>query len=64
MKLSTGIVIQVCGIVAQIGNALLLQTQLIKGTSALVIGALIAVAQAVSGYISHISNMDGSAATK
>ena len=62
MKLTTNMVIQICGIVAQVGNALLLQTQLIHGTWALVIGAAIAVAQAVSAYIGHISNPDGTAA--
>jgi hypothetical protein len=59
MKLTTNMVIQICGIIAQVGTALSAQTQLIHGTTALVIGASVAVAQAVSAYIGHISAVDG-----
>jgi hypothetical protein len=58
-SLTTNMVIQVCGIVAQIGTALLAQTALIHGNTALIIGAVVAVVQAVSAYVGHISNPDG-----
>jgi hypothetical protein len=62
MKLTTNMIIQICGIVAQVGTVLSAQTQLINGKAALVIGAVVAVAQAVSAYIGHISNPDGTPA--
>lgn len=64
MKLNVNMVIQICGIIAQIGNALMLQTQLIHGKSALIIAAILACAQAVSAYLGHISNTDGTLLNK
>ena len=60
MKLTTNMVIQICGIIGAVSGALAAQTSLIKGTSALIIAAVIAVVQAVSAYLGHISNTDGS----
>jgi hypothetical protein len=64
MKLTTNMVIQICGIIGAVGAALAAQTSLIHGTTALVIAAVIAVAQAISAYLGHMSNPDGTPAPK
>jgi hypothetical protein len=63
MKLSVNMVLQICGVIAQVGTALSAQTGLIHGNTALVIGGVVAVAQAVSAYLGHISNPDGTPAS-
>jgi hypothetical protein len=63
MKLTTNMVIQICSIIVVIGTALLQQTQVISGKAALIVGALVAVAQAIAAYFGHISNPDGTPAS-
>lgn len=64
MKLTTNMVVQICGIIIAIGTAISAQTGLVNGKIAVVIGGVVAVAQAVAAYVGHISNPDGTPATK
>ena len=64
LKLSTNVVIQVCGIIAQIGNGLMATTGVLSPKAAIVVGGIVAIAQAVSAYFGHLSTPEGTPVPK
>jgi hypothetical protein len=59
MKLTTNMVIQICGIIVVVASALTAQQGVLSPKIAVIIGGVSAVAQAVAAYLGHISNVDG-----